>query len=204
MKKETARLAEKLFQNTIVMRFTAFTFFLLLGASFLTAQDIAPSAWQRETAGWKPFLSEGGRFQVLTPAPMQERVDSAETPLGLLKYHAFICRDGADLRYVVSYVEYPEDAVHEDSTELLQELFQATLEEALSVTGGELAFQENAEVAGYPGRIWRINVPETRSVIRTRVFVAGSRFYTVQTVSSRNKALNPSADRFLSSFRLLL
>jgi len=64
-------------------------------------------------------------------------------------------------------------------------------------------YAEDALIEGFSGKIWRINVPGSRSVIRSRAFIAADRFYIIRTVASRAKALNPSSDRFLTSFRLL-
>lgn len=176
---------------------------ILLPLCLPKAQDIAPSAWQKERSGWKPYLSEGGKFQVLVPFEMKEQVDSADTPVGKLFNHTFICKDGPDLDYVITYVDYPPQAIPPDSIELKRELLQATLEEEAGSSGGELVYAEDALIEGYPGKIWRINIPDKRAVIRSRAFIAGDRFYIVRTVASRAKALNPSSDRFLSSFRLL-
>ena len=169
----------------------------------LKAQDIAPSAWQRESAGWKPYLSDNGKFQVLVPAEMTERVDSVETPVGKLFQHTFLCKDGVDLLYIIKYVDYPAHSLPPDSLDFLQDFLQATVEEDVSVSAGELVFEEDADIFGFPGKIWRINVPSSRSVIRSRAFISGDRFFALRTIASRAKALNPSADRFLGSFRLL-
>lgn len=171
--------------------------------AWVNAQDVAPSAWQRESVGWKPFLSDNGKFQVLVPMEMSERIDSVETPIGKLFQHTFLCKDGTDLLYIIKYVDYPAHSLSADSLDFLQDFLQATVEEDVSASDGELVFEEDADIFGYPGKIWRINVPATRSVIRSRAFVAGDRFFALRTVASRAKALNPSADRFLGSFRLL-
>lgn len=169
----------------------------------MNAQDIAPSAWQRESVGWKPFLSDSGKFQVLVPMEMSERIDSIETPIGKLFQHTFLCKDGVDLLYIIKYVDYPEHSLSADSLAFLQDFLQATVEEDVSASDGELVFEEDTDIFGFPGKIWRINVPSTRSVIRSRAFIAGDRFFALRTIASRAKALNPSADRFLGSFRLL-
>lgn len=169
----------------------------------LSAQDIAPSAWQQERSGWKPYLSEGGKFQVLVPFEMSELVDSADTPVGKLFNYTYVCKDGPDLNYLITYIDYPPQSIPPDSLELRRELLQATLEEEVYSSGGELVYAEDAAIEGFFGKIWRINIPDKRSVIRSRAFIAGDRCYIIRTIASRAKALNPSSDRFLTSFRLL-
>lgn len=183
-----------------IIAFWVVQFFLLTAA---LAQDPAPSAYVPATNGWGNFESLEGKFGVLTPAPMRHRVDSALTAIGNLTYHSFICREGADMIYLLSYCDYPEGSVHSDSTAFLSEFFQATLDQSVQNSGGELVYSEGAVIWGFPGKQWRINVPENKQVIRTKVFVVGNRFYTLQTVMSKGQSLNPNSQRFLESFRLL-
>ncbi|MBK6948533.1 MAG: hypothetical protein IPH16_11145 [Haliscomenobacter sp.] len=179
-------------------------FGLVFVAGLLRAQESIPSAWPRQSSGWSEFLSVEGGFKVLSPAGLRERADTIPTPLGNLVYHTFHCKESADIVYMVSYCDYPEYTIHQDSVDMLQEFFKATMEQAAFSVEGEIAYQEDQDVLGYPGKVWRINSPKSKSVIRTRAFVAGSRYYAVQTVMMKGESLNPSSERFLESFRLLL
>ncbi|MBV6428612.1 MAG: hypothetical protein KIPDCIKN_03147 [Haliscomenobacter sp.] len=176
---------------------------LFFVAGFLPAQESIPSAWLKQSSGWSEFLSVEGGFKVLSPAGLRERADTIPTALGNLVYHTFHCKESADMVYMVSYCDYPEYTIHEDSVEMLKEFFQATMEQAAFSVEGEIVYQEDRAVLGYPGKVWRINSPKSKSVIRTRAFVAGSRYYAVQTVMMKGESLNPSSERFLDSFRLL-
>ncbi|MFM8362332.1 MAG: hypothetical protein ACKOA4_06500 [Haliscomenobacter sp.] len=168
-------------------------------ASALPAQDPASP----QSSAWAPFTSVEGRFEVLTPAPMRARADSAQTLIGTLVYHTFICREGPDMTYLVSYCDYPAGSVHSDSLDLLREFFMATIEQSLSgVEEGELVYAEDISILGFPGKSWRINAPAKRSVLRTRAFVADNRFYSLQTVMSKGQSLNPNSQRFMESFRI--
>lgn len=170
---------------------------------FLYAQEPIPSAWLRQSSGWSEFLSLEGGFKVLSPVALRERADTIPTALGNLVYHTFHCKESADMVYMVSYCDYPDYTIHEDSVDMLKEFFQVTMEQAAFSVEGEVAYQEDRYVLGYPGKVWRINSPKAKSVIRTRAFVAGSRYYAVQTVMMKGQSLNPSSERFLDSFRLL-
>ncbi len=175
----------------------------LIAPGFARAQEPIPSAWLRQSSGWSEFLSVDGGFKVLSPVALRERADTVPTALGNLVYHSFHCKEGAGMVYMVSYCDYPEYSIHEDSVELLKEFFQATMEQAAQSVEGEIVYQEDRLVLGYPGQVWRINSPKSKSVIRTRAFVAGNRYYAVQTVMMKGESLNPSSERFLDSFRLL-
>ncbi len=163
-----------------------------------------------QSAAWEEFKSYEGRFRVLAPGPMQHRVDSLETPVGKLAHHTFFYQPpkteestADNLLYLLTYCDYPENTVHSDSAELLEEFFAVTIEEAVKSVKGELAYASPQDYFGYPGRVWRIDYIKGQAVIKSRAVVVGSRYYSLQTAMARERSLNPSANRFLDSLRLL-
>ena len=176
---------------------------LLLCWSSLAGADV-----RAEPPGqWEEFVSYDGRFRIVTPGPVKQKVDSIDTRLGRLAYHTFFHQPEGEgqenVLYMVSYWDYPPGTVHSDSLELLDEFFQATMEAATSSVRGELLYADDIRLERYPGKVWRINYLNGKAVIRTRAYVVGARFYTVQTIMLRERSLNRASDRFLDSFRLL-
>ncbi|MCB0555116.1 MAG: hypothetical protein KDD02_16315 [Phaeodactylibacter sp.] len=165
---------------------------------------------QAQSDKWEEFKSYEGRFRVLAPGPLQHRVDSVETSIGTLAYHTYFYQPPKEeeskadnLLYMLSYCDYPENTVHSDSAALLEEFFDATIEQAVKSVKGELAYSSVQDYFGYPGRIWRIDYLNEKAVVKTRAVVVGSRYYSLQTAMVRERNLNPSANRFLDSLRLL-
>lgn len=157
--------------------------------------------------GWEEFKSYSGRFRVLLPGEMKEKLDTIPTSVGALAYHTFYYqpseKNSDNLVYMVSFCDYPEFTIHSDSTELLREFFDATMDAARRSVRGELTYQDEIEQNGFPGRLWRIDYLDGKAVIKTKALVVGRRYYAVQTITFRNRSLNLSTDRFLDSFRLL-
>ncbi|MEM9931372.1 MAG: hypothetical protein AAF840_16270 [Bacteroidota bacterium] len=185
--------------------------FTLLIALPLVAQEETEAvdpfvSWETKAADWERYAHLEGKFEVYTPGIFQEKIDSLDTPLGILAYHTFFFRppsDEADNEvYMVSYVDYPLGTVHQDSTELLEALFTETQDAATSSLRGELLFSEAGFDAGKPFRYWRIDYLNGRASIRTKALVCDNRFYTVQTVTQREYGLNKSTDRFIDSFKV--
>lgn len=177
--------------------------FCFLGLIFLFCAGTLPAQEQ-----WEEHQSYEGRFRILAPGQMKQQVDSVETPLGKLAYHVFFHqpaeKDSADnLIYMVSYCDYPPLTLDEDSTELLNEFFAATIESAVESVGGELAYADERPYFGHPGRIWRIDYLNGQAVIKTRALVAGNRYYALQTATVKGRSLNTASSRFMDSFRLL-
>ena len=156
---------------------------------------------------WKEFKSYDGKFRVLVPGQMLEKVNSIETAIGVLDYHSYLLHksdDEADnVLYLVSYCDYPVHTMHSDSLELLKDFFQNTIESAVQSIQGELDYSTEIQIDEYPGMLWRINYNNGSAIIKTKAYLVNNRFYSIQGVAYRNKSLNPSLDRFLNSFRLL-
>ena len=168
----------------------------------LISTFLVPSATE-----WKEYVSFEGKFKILTPVEVEERQTEIETALGPIVYHTlFGQEDGAKVDnyvYMVSYCDYPEFSVHSDSTELLQEFFEETINSATESVGGTLMYSSEITLKGYPGRLWRIDYKDDSASIKTKAYVVGRRFYSIQTVTLREKSLNPSIDKFLDSFKLI-
>lgn len=174
-------------------------FFLLLIGGFLllnfTLQD------------WQEYKSFEGKFRVLVPAKMTAKVDSIQTEVGKLAYHTHLYQPEAEkeaqnLIYMVSYVDYPELSIHSDSTALVDEFFDNTVESATEAVMGNLIYSAETSLHEYPGRLWRIEYLEDRAVIKTRAFLVKNRYYAIQTICLKEKALNTASDTFFNSFKI--
>lgn len=156
---------------------------------------------------WQEFISYDGDFKVNTPGTIKEVINTAETTLGTLEYHIFVHRDNdkdADNQmYMVSYCDYPIGSIHSDSTELVNEFLKATIDQSVESVYGKLVYSNDIKHQKYPGKLWRVDYGEGKGIIRTKAFIKGNRFYTIQTACTRDKSLNMSSDKFMDSFQLL-
>lgn len=182
----------------------------LLGIMALQAQEeevLDPlKSWEQTAAKWAEQSHFEGRFAVTSPGVFQEKIDSIATPLGDLIYHTFFLQPPSETAenevYMISYVDYPEGTIHQDSTELVAELLSETQDAARESVRGEIMFTNDGFQKEYPFRFWRIDYLNGRASIRTKAIVANNRFYTVQTVTRREYGMNHSTDRFIDSFRV--
>lgn len=171
---------------------------LFLFPSLLPAQEDGP---------WTFFQSLEGDFSVDFPEGRRiERADTVETALGELVYHIFLVQKDQkadNVMYMISYCDYPEGTVHSDSTEFLQEFFEATMDQAAKAVNGDLIYHDFAWYKNYPGYLWRIDYLDGKALIKTKAFLVRNRYYAIQTVTIRPKSLNLSTDRFMDSFRVI-
>jgi hypothetical protein len=176
-------------------------------AQVLRDTFIQTSAEDWRTNPWKEYKSLEGKFSVLTPGEFDKAVDSVQTPLGKLAYHILVYnntqKNAENLFYMVTFCDYPPGTIHSDSTDLLKDFFAASIDQAASSVRGELAYQADIVQQGFPGKIWRINYLRDQAVIKTKAFMVRNRFYSIQTVTLKDMAINAASDRFFDSFLIL-
>lgn len=169
--------------------------------------SLLPAWMQAQTKPkWEEFRSLEGRFRVLTPGAMRTKTDTMETAIGKLAYHTFFFEDAEqnteNAVYLLSYCDYPEGSLHHDSIALVAEFLDATVQESAFSVAGDVAWSNDIRSGVYPGKSWRVDYKDKRAVIKTRAYVAGNRYYSVQTVMKRERSLNAASDKFLESFRI--
>jgi len=184
-----------------------FPLFLMAVFSMIALNAATPEPPVVQESSWEEFKSYEGKFRILTPGPFRVKTDTIETQVGPVAHHTFFYqapeKQAENLIYMVSYYDYPPAAVHSDSTELLKEFFSATISAAVNSVRGDLVYADDIRLDRYPGKLWRIHYLDGKAVIKTKAFVVGSRYYSVQTIMYRNMSLNSASEKFLDSFRLL-
>lgn len=160
---------------------------------------------------WEAFQSVAGKFEVLVPrGEMQERKSKRSTAIGEQEYVQYIHRVRADsvgkkienYYYIVSYIDYPEGSFHPDSTDLINEFFNTTIEASVASVYGKLAYSGDIQLFTHKGKIWRVTYNLDKAICKSKCFLVGNRFYLVQTFTTQERALNNAADKFLNSFKV--
>lgn len=165
-------------------------------------------SWEQQQH-WAELNELDGRFRLLSPAELTHAIDTIATDVGPLVYHTFHLqapdRDAAEnVIYAISYVDYPAEVLHQDSTELIAAMLTAAEEEAAAAVGGDVIYATDRQLGSYPGRQWRIDYPSKGGTAsaRTLAGVARNRYYEIKVFSLRAAGLNDSADRFFDSVRV--
>ncbi|PHI19705.1 hypothetical protein CEQ90_11695 [Lewinellaceae bacterium SD302] len=166
----------------------------------------ALSSWEK-SQDWQLYQDIDGGFEVLIPAEWAHSVDTVTTEVGDLLYHTYYLNTPAvdtvdNVFYMLSYVEYPEGSLHEDSLELVEELLDASEEEAVTRMKGELRFSTKKEIDFHPGRYWRIDYLDGEASMRTQAFVSENRYYAIQTISRIRSGINDSTQKFFGSLNV--
>ncbi|MEM9849774.1 MAG: hypothetical protein AAF847_17925 [Bacteroidota bacterium] len=155
---------------------------------------------------WVLYEAKDESFSILAPDELQEKIDTFQTDLGELHYHTLYHQSTeatGNQVYMLSYCDYPAGTIHSDSTDILQDFFEETIETATFSINGELMYQADESVFNYPGKYWRIDYRKGTAVIKTKAFVVDNRYYAIQVVATKARHINPDSDKFMNSFRLL-
>lgn len=156
---------------------------------------------------WDVFQSFDGKFKILSPGEMVKKENPVKTDIGDLNYitylHQSLEKDPDNLVYMVSYCDYPKYSIHSDSTELVEAFFKTTVETAVESVSGELSYSSEISLDDFPGRLWRVNYNDGKALIKTKSFLVGNRYYSIQVISLKEKGMNLQVDQFLDSFSLL-
>lgn len=194
----------KLMQQFLLMTLLCTCTCLESKAQVLRDTFVSTSAEDWRVTPWKAYKSVEGKFQVLTPGDFDKAVDTVRTDLGKLAYHILVYnntqKNAENLFYMITFCDYPPGTIHSDSTALLKDFFDASIDQAASSVKGEVMYQSDVSLQGYPGKVWRINYLRDQAVIKTKAFMVGHRFYTIQTVTLKDMAMNAASERFFDSF----
>ena len=156
---------------------------------------------------WQNYKDSSGNFSILFPkGDILLKTDTIHAPIGVLEYRNYVFNNKEEKGisvYMVSHVAYPEETIHHDSTELLEDFFLETMDAAAESVYGEVVYKESSEINGYPGYVWRIHYNDEKAVIQTRAFVVDNHYYSLQIVTKRAYSLSPEAEKFFNSFRFL-
>ncbi|MCB0706244.1 MAG: hypothetical protein KDC34_13075 [Saprospiraceae bacterium] len=155
-------------------------------------------------ADWQSFIAIDAGFRIKTPVSLELVEDSLQTDIGLVIHKTYYGQSEENrLVFLIHCYDYPEFTVHSDSTELLAEFFEATLEEAIAAVDGELKYNSPVSQQNYPGQRYRIDYLDGQASIKTQAVMIRNRFISVQVASPADLLYADLTTRFLDSFEVL-
>ncbi len=151
----------------------------------------------------RELKSEAGRFSVLTPAPLEEMVQSLQTQGDKIDHHIFSGQLG-DTGYFVSYWDYPPGLIQPDK---LEKMLEASRDGSVAKVSGRLIRDNKLTLMGNPGLEMVIETgsqtgPEARR-LQGRLFIVGDRMYQIMVVAPKDEKSRPETEAFLQSLKLL-
>ncbi len=165
-------------------------------------------SWEADRR-WEQIDDVDGGFRIESPGALEHKLDTLATAVGDQVFHTYFFKvpeleRAENAIYVVSYVDYPEGSLRQDSLEMVTEFLSSTEEAAAEALRGEVVYSTERQVGDYPGRIWRIDYKAGEASARTLAFIVGRRYYELKTFSlTAGRGLSEASDKFFRSFRYL-
>ncbi|MFZ1702987.1 MAG: hypothetical protein WAT79_01505 [Saprospiraceae bacterium] len=172
--------------------------YLMLLLSFLPVTLIGQ-------AEWTLFHPEDKSFKILSPGNMEWGIKHTLTDLGELKTQTYLHKgteENPEIIYIVNYTDYPNESLDADSTELLEDFFQTSLEGIIEKLDGELLYYADISNIYVPQKMYRISYNKGQALVKGIFLIYRDRFYSIQVFTSFSKSNSPEVDKFLLSFRV--
>ncbi len=167
---------------------------LLMIFSF-TSLDIIAQSFQK--------IPEAG-CGIYFPSSMEQTSKTSKGPVGELVVHIFKGEQEINkqkIKYTLQFCDFPEGAIHHDSTDFLNEFFAATIDASASSIFGTVDYSDPVKIQGYPGMIWRISFDKGKGLIKSKALVKGNRYFNLKVEYPASSAFHPDIDKFLDSLR---
>jgi ribosomal protein L24 len=169
-----------------------------------SAQSPAPtSSPEAKKPEGNEFKSEAGKFTVVSPVPLKEKVEPVVTSIGNMQTHMFAGEKPDEILFTIAYTDYPEDKVKGGDPAMI--LDGAAKGSMTNVKATEPTFKD-ITVSGYPAKEVSGNIkgnkPGQEGTIKLRIILAGNRLYQVMSLRAKDKASPEMMDQFIQSFQL--
>lgn len=153
---------------------------------------------------WQKFSPSGQNFEILSPGEMKNGEKNILTDIGSIQPVTWLHQGTSgdpNYLYLVSYIDYAEGTFHQDSTEMIHELMDVSIETQVKTLSGDLVYKSDAPFGMYPGVIFRASYNKNSAVVKGRIILIRNRLYILQVYTLSEKSLNPEMDKFLDSFK---
>ena len=154
---------------------------------------------------WVEYSSKFSDFTIDVPVEMDHKEDLFLTEMGQIEFHSYRCQPDKNDRnalYMLHHYSYPDSLLSKDTTGLIQDLFEATIEESVSNLLGTLDYSTEISYNDHPGILYRIKYNNGRAVVKSKAYAIGDEFYVLQVFATTDNSINDTMDRYLDSFRI--
>lgn len=153
---------------------------------------------------WFYHKSKELSFNISTPCELEHKVKEVISDFGQMDVHSYYCQsDASDPNelYMITYTDYPPESFPSDSTDLIKEFYDQSIDQIRAQLGGELYYSSEQQINGKSGMIARITYNTGQTTCKAFVCLVENRFYAVQVFSKIESSLNDQMDRYINSFR---
>jgi hypothetical protein len=157
---------------------------------------------------WYLFESKAFSFKATFPSKPTEKtkvVNSAQGDLTISMFEFIAPKTETEpvLVYIVSHVEYPVSTINSNDKEKLKEFYRKVVDGMVTKVNGKLIKETIINLDGFEGVEARVEMKDGLEFVKLRIFLVGSKMYTVEASTETKNEFNGSINKFLDSFRLI-
>lgn len=180
---------------------------ICLSAASLFAQPGGIPINTQSADEWSLYRSPEGRFQIATPGAFKKTSLHSTTAIGEVDVHFLtypVEPISGEPFYIVNFYTFPPETVHSDSLELLDSFFVQTIQTATEgLPGAKVVYETEAELYGFPGRIWKVDDGERSRQVRCRAYLMERTFFMLMVLMPNEADDLDAVNRYFDSFRVL-
>jgi hypothetical protein len=138
-------------------------------------------------------------FAATFPGPVTQGDQAVETPGGKMAIHSVSCGSG-QMAFAITFSDLATD---QPSSSTSSDIYQGAIQNSVDGAKGTLRSQTPCKLDNVEGVEYIVDIPSTKSVARSRLFLLGTLFYQINYFGPAGTESDKVATDFLDSFRLL-
>jgi len=165
--------------------------------------------WANNVSGqskWSTYHSPKNDFSILCPGGiMKYESKTVITSIGPLinqVHYLDLPADHPNFLYTINVINYPEGSINKDSIEVIDELFDTTVESMSESTGCKISYSQKSLQEDIPYVIVRLMDQKSNTSIKSKVFLIEDSVYSLQVYTMHDNKLNDFIDKFINAFQV--
>jgi hypothetical protein len=152
------------------------------------------------------FKSEPGRFSVVAPCTLTEKISTSNWLSSKVDWHLFLCLDeegAGTMAWGIRYCDLPVVTLRAYGSERIIDEFR---DQEVFLKQDKVVREDEITIDGNRGRevVKKGKLGTAQDVtLKLRIFLAGNRIYGVFGITARGEGSAPVLDNFLNSFKLV-
>lgn len=148
---------------------------------------------------WIVVSPGDGASSISMPGTPSEETQSVQTPAGDIDVHTFVFEQ-KEVAYSIIYSDFPDALIAARDTE---KMLDGARDGAISSVKGTLKAETKITLEEFPGREVKIEAPDGKHTVISRVYLVGNRLYQVAVAMPKEDPSSDDVAKFFSSFKLL-
>lgn len=151
------------------------------------------------------FHDEKGNFKILFPKSPEITKKTGDTDSGKITITSFNTeyKNGDNLSYNVSYIDYPKSFTDTLSVKNIYGLFNGAQTTNINSESIQLLGTFNLDILGHVGREFRWKDIDNKIMFRARFYLVDNRMYILSVRTQEKNNFNVGINQFLESFELI-